>query len=1380
MAFSRPANRRLAATGRISAVLARLTGTGSWRKRWLRYAAAALLALLGSALLWAGGTTTAFNGVATVFPTGSITLLGPVGMAVDSQGNVYIADTSGNQVVIVTPAGEATALTSFSNLSPATLHSPQAVAVDGSGNLYIADSNNARVIEWAAGVASVVNTGSLLVNPDGLAFDAAGDLYIADGTNNDIVKLPSGGTAAVFAISGLGTALSGPQGLAVDVSGNLYIADAGNSRVVKATPAGVGSVLNLGGLTLTADLGVAVDRAGNVYIADLFGNRIVMVTPAGVGAVLNLGTLTLNQPRGVAVGVSGNVYIADFNHSRIVEAQPTTVGFGHVQFGAATGTTLTLPFTVGSSVTFGSVQALTLGAPNLDFTVASTTCVSGTSNTACTVTVTFLPTAAGLRRGAVVLYTNASTPVPFISVPLYATSDAPLAALSPGTATLASLGGATLSAPFQVAFDGAGNMYVANYGSAAGNVVKVPAGGGSASVVSTAGFTLAGAIGVALDGAGNLYISDHYNTRILEVTAGGVVSALNITGLSPVLNITGALAFDEAGNLYIADYGNGRIVRVTPSGAASVLGTGSFTFAGDSVLGVAVDAAGTVYIPDSAGSRVVKVTAAGAASLVVAAGITPPLSSPQGVAVDAFGNLYIADAGNRRIVEITTAGVASVVQMPGQTLLTDYGVTVDTSGNVFIPDFSANHIVKVNVAGASLAFPSTPVGQASSAQTATVTDLGNQPLVFTQNPAFTENFSQPTGSTNQCLVETSLTGGTVCNVSVQFTPQSVGSLSAGITLTNDNLNTGGSTQTVSVSGTGSAPLADATSTAVSASLSSASIGQPLTLTATVTDTTSGHSSTIPTGSVTFMDTVGSTSVSLNGGAPVSISAGQSVLTGVTLSGAGVHTITANYAGVSGAFLASSNTTTLTVSKDPETITGPTQPVQVVIGQAGSFPVTVTGPYSVVAPPSGSLSYNIVNSSSTSVASGTATLTAGSTSSTGTVPIPSSLPPGTYTVSVTYGGDGNYSGSATPITIQVVVGQITPTINWTQPSGITYGATLAGALTAAAANGSSAVPGTFSYTATLAGGTAIAVTSATVLNAGAYTLTATFTPTDTTTYKTTTDTAAFTVSKATPSVALATSLATVLLTNAVTFTATVSSSVGTPNGSVNFFDGTTLLGSVTLASGVAAYTTSSLAAGIHTITAQFGGSSNFASLTSSAVTETVQNFSLTIAPSGTPSATATPGGLANYALVVGPTPGTTFPAPVTLSLSGLPTGATAQFTPETLPAGSGPTNVSLTVQLPLITAALGRHENLALLLSTTMTLGGILLPFSRRMRRPAGKRGAFLLLLLLTMIGISLLGSTGCGTTSSGFIGQRPTAYVLTVTATSGSLSHSTTLNLTVQ
>jgi sugar lactone lactonase YvrE len=1361
----------------------------------VRFAAPALLVLLVPAIAWASFTIINYPFVNTL-STGSVTLSGPTSVAVDGQGHIYIADSGNHQVVEVTSDGVASVV-SFPGLSPA-LASAAAVAVDGSGNLYVADNTTSRVVKLSGGAATVVATASLLTNPSGLAFDAAGDLYIADVTHNYIVKMPAGGTAAVLNITGLGTALSQPYGLAVDISGNLYIADSANSRIVEVTTGGVGSALTISGETLNTPLGVAVDALGNVYVADEINSRVVVVAPGGAASVLDaplFGSftdpvpLTVTHPSGIALNATGTIYIADTGDNHVVEAMPSAANFGHLPSTASSGATLTLSFLLGQFPTIGSVQTYTLGTPGLDFTVVSgsgTTCVTGFtgsgSDVPCTVEVSFLPTAAGLRRGALVIYDNETPPEVLITIPLYGTVDAPLAALSPGTASLANLEGATLDEPFQIALDGAGDMYVANYAENTGNVVKIPA-SGSASVVNTGEVVLQGATGVVLDGAGNLYIADHIAASVLEVTAAGVTSTLNISGLSPALGFPVGLAMDSAGNLYIGDYSTGRAIKATPAGGStwlgSVVATPGFTFQEEGVYGVAVDAAGTVYIADHGNSRILKVTAAGAASAVAITGVTPALSSPQGVGVDAFGNLYIDDAGNSRIVEVTTAGVASVVQTPGLTpgLVAPFGVSVDPLGNLLVPDLN-NRIVKVSVAGANLSFPSTHVGASSSSQTATVTNLGNLPLVFSTNPTFTQNFSQPTASTNQCLINTSLTGGGVCGVSVQFTPQSVGSLSASITLTNDNLNLSGSTQTVSVSGTGLVALADATSTAVSVTPTSAAIGQPLRLTATVTDTT--HSSTIPTGSVTFMDTVGSTSVSLNGGAPVSINAGQSVLTGVTLSGAGVHTIAANYAGVSGAFLTSSNTTTLTISKDTETITGPSQPFQVVIGQTGSLPVTVTGPYGVVAAPSGSLSYNIVNSSSTSVASGTATLIPGETSSTGTVPIPSSLPPGTYTVSVNYGGDSNYSGSATATNIQVIVGQIAPIISWTQPSGINYGVTLASSLTASAASGENAVPGTFSYTATPAGGTAIAVTSATVLNAGAYTLTVTFIPTDTTTYKITTDTAMLMVSKATPTVALATSLDTVLVTNAVTFTATVSSSVGTPGGSVNFFDGETLLGSVTLASGLATYTTSNLVSGIHTITAQFGGSGNFASLTSSAVTETVENFSLAIAPSGTPSATATPGGTATYALVIGPTTGTTFPAPVTLSLSGLPTGATAQLTPDTLPAGAGPTNVALTVQLPFATASFGRHEILALLLPATMTMGALFLPFSRRIRRAAGKRGAFLLLLLLTMIGISLLGSTGCGTTSSGFIGHRPTTYVLTVTGTSGSLSHSTTVNLTVQ
>jgi len=1395
MALFRPGNRRSAATAMIATVLGVAGADLGRSKRLLRCAAVALLVLATPALVWASFTIINYP-VVNVVSTGGVTLSGPTSVAVDSQGNVYIADGGNHQVVEVTAAGVASVV-SFAGLSP-SLASATAVAVDGSGNLYVADIANARVVKLAAGVASVVATASLLTNPSGLAFDAAGDLYIADATHSYIVEVPAGGTAAVLSISGLGTALSQPAGLAVDLLGNLYIADSVNNRIVTVTTGGVGSALTITGETLNTPLGVAADWKGNVYIADDNNSRVLAVAPGGSAAVLDaplFGTfpspvpLTLNHPAGVAVDATGNIYIADTTDNHVDEVMPSAANFGHLSSTASSGTTMTLPFLLGGFPTISSVQAYTLGTPALDFTVVAgsgTTCVPGFTGSgddvACTVEVSFLPTGAGLRRGALVIYDSETPPAPIITIPLSGTGDAPLAALSPGTAALASVGGATLSQPFQVAFDQAGNMYVANYGSVAGNVVKVAAGGGSSSVVSVGGFTLAGAIGVVLDGAGNLYISDHDNDRILEVPVVGSVFQLNINGLSTGLSLPTAITMDQSGNLYISDYGNGRVVKVTPSGAGSVVATTGFTFPSVSVLGVAVDTAGTVYIPDSAGNRVVKVTASGAASLVVPTGITPPtLSSPRGVAVDAFGNLYIADSGHGRIVQITTAGVASVVQMPGQTLATDFGVTVDVAGNIFVPDFGANHIVQVNVAGATLpAFASTHVGASSSSQTATVTNLGDLPLVFSANPTFTANFSQPTGSANQCLIATSLTGGEVCSVSVQFTPQSVGSLSASIGLANNNLNVASSTQAVAVSGTGLVALADATSTAVSVTPTNAGIGQPLILTATVTDTTTGHTATVPTGGVTFMDTVGSTSVSLNGGSAVTLIGGIAALTGVTLSGAGAHTLTANYAGVSGTFAASTNTTTLTVSKDTAAIAGPaTQPVPVPVGEAGSVTITVTGPYSATAPPSGSLSYSVLNSSSTSVASGSAQLTAGDTSSSGTVPFVSSLPPGTYTVSITYSGDGNYAASETATTVQVVVGQITPTISWTPPAGtFTYGGTLSGILIASASSGGSSIPGTFSYTATLAGGSPVAVTAATVLNAGVYSLTVTFTPTNTAAYKPATASLTLTVNQAASVVALVTSASTVLATNPVTFTATVSSAAGTPTGSVSFFDGTKSLDSVALTAGVANFTTSSLAAGAHSITAQYGGAPDFSTVASTAVTETVHDFSLTVGTGGTTSATVMPGGVANYALVIGPIAGTTFPAPVTLSLTGLPPGATGTLTPKTLPAGSGFTNVTLTIQLPSVTASLRHHETLALQLSPMM-LSMLLFPFAGKIRRSVRKQGPLALLLLATL-GASLLALSGCGSKNTGFLGTPQTSYVLTVRATSGNLSHSTTLNLTVE
>ncbi len=268
---------------------------------------------------------------------------------------------------------------------------------------------------------------------------------------------------------------------------------------------------------------------------------------------------------------------------------------------------------------------------------------------------------------------------------------------------------------------------------------------------------------------------------------------------------------------------------------------------------------------------------------------------------------------------------------------------------------------------------------------------------------------------------------------------------------------------------------------------------------------------------------------------------------------------------------------------------------------------------------------------------------------------------------------------------MAVGPAAPTIVWTAPvGGITYGATLSGILNASAVSGSTSVAGTFTYTATLAGGSAVAVTAATVLGAGSYTITATFTPTDTTIYASTSASIALTVAKATPALALTSSAASVGVGSAVTFTATLTSSAGTPSGSVSFYDGTTLLGTGTLAMGVATYTTTNLPVGALSITAVYGGDTNFSALTSAGLTESVLT-SFTVTAPTTPVPVA-PGGAAIIDLTIPPLGGA-FDSVVTLSASGLPPGATATFNPPTVTPGSAGAPTVMTIQLATLAAGI---------------------------------------------------------------------------------------------
>jgi streptogramin lyase len=174
----------------------------------------------------------------------------------------------------------------------------------------------------------------------------------------------------------------------------------------------------------------------------------------------------------------------------------------------------------------------------------------------------------------------------------------------------------------------------------------------------------------------------------------------------------------------------------------------------------------------------------------------------------------------------------------------------------------------------------------------------------------------------------------------------------------------------------------------------------------------------------------------------------------------------------------------------------------------------------------------------------------------------------------------------------------------------------------------------------------------------------------------------------------------------------------------------------------------------------------------------RDFAITSPGSGTPSVTASAGGQAVYPFVISPTGGTGMPGVVSLSVTGLPTGATAVFSPSTLSAGTATTNAILLVTLPTQSAA-QRLRNPFGRGALPVALGLLVLPFAGNWRKAAGRMNRMNWMIVLGLSSLAMIaGLTGCS--SSGGSGSSAQTYTLTITATSGSLSHSTTATLIVK
>jgi hypothetical protein len=292
-----------------------------------------------------------------------------------------------------------------------------------------------------------------------------------------------------------------------------------------------------------------------------------------------------------------------------------------------------------------------------------------------------------------------------------------------------------------------------------------------------------------------------------------------------------------------------------------------------------------------------------------------------------------------------------------------------------------------------------------------------------------------------------------------------------------------------------------------------------------------------------------------------------------------------------------------------------------------------------------------------------------------------------------------------------------------------------------------------------------------LTVGAHTLSVTFSPTDTIDYTPATATVTLTVIPITPTLGLTSNANPVFLANAVTFTASIASLGTPPTGTVNFLDGATPIGSGTVSNGVATFTTTSLSRTVHSITAVYSGDSSYGPATSGVYFQNAVDFTLT--PQNNGLYTVAPTGVAIYPILVAPVGSPTMPGAISFTVTGLSVDSTASFSPGTLTAGLVTSTVTLRIQLPG-KAALEAPARPFKGSQLPLALCLILLPFAGKLRKAA--RGWQKLAVLAIVSAALAVGLNGCGSKGS----LKSQSYSLTVTATSGGLSHTLPLTLTVQ
>lgn len=356
----------------------------------------------------------------------------PEGAAVDSQGNVYVAD-AGNNFVTEFPSGSPTgAAVSTGSL---TLSAPGAVAVDAAGDIYISDTGNNRLVEvpvvggvlTPASAAAVSTTGlaTAMKSPGGLAFDGEGNLYVADSGNNRLLFVPNYDGALDFDLAvSYGSGLSGPSAVTVDSTGTVFLADTGNNAIVEfAGPLGSQAQLDVA-TGLNAPSAVATDASGSLYVVNKGDNSVVKypLISGTLGTQVFVG-LTVADPYGVAVDSSGNLYVTDSTNAvvdKIARVQ-TTLPFGDWNINATSTPQTAIVSNAGNlPLVFNTADYVASGTTTAGFAVTADSCATAgnvVSGSSCDLTATFTPPAVEANaQETLTLSSNADNGTPSVAL----------------------------------------------------------------------------------------------------------------------------------------------------------------------------------------------------------------------------------------------------------------------------------------------------------------------------------------------------------------------------------------------------------------------------------------------------------------------------------------------------------------------------------------------------------------------------------------------------------------------------------------------------------------------------------------------------------------------------------------------------------------------------------------------------------------------------------------------------------------------------------------------------------------------------------------------------------------------------------------------------